>query len=81
MVKNRCLPPSSSTNFVSYFVPRRARAARQHIMRVRLCALLALVSADGPKIPCQSGQENDLDFAACSDYCTESHHCAKCKCR
>lgn len=57
---------------------RRARGAS---MRVRLCALLALVSADGPKIPCHSGLENDLEFAACSDYCTESHHCTKCKCR
>lgn len=50
-------------------------------MRVRLCALLALVSADSPKIPCHSGQENDLEFATCADYCTESHHCTKCKCR
>jgi hypothetical protein len=50
-------------------------------MRVRLCALFALVSADSPKIPCHSGLENDLEFAACSDYCTESHHCTKCKCR
>ena len=53
----------------------------QHSMRGRLCALLALVGADSPKIACHSGQDNDVEFATCSDYCTESRHCTKCKCR
>ena len=55
----------------------------------RLFVLLALASADNSKgdkggksrpagaVDCQSGQDNDLDYAACSDYCAEARHCSK----
>ena len=42
-----------------------------------LVQLPAAMAEDPPpvKVPCHSGQENDIEFAACNDYCTEARHC------